>query len=99
MAYSLQEALYRKEFRLLYRVSFLSADIKTALSDVKPALMSAVEEEFKRNPYEVCHISSPLFLYIRTLEFILQAPSCSNYLKNYKIMHQASWSIRTSPIF
>jgi len=33
---------------------FLLADIKGFLTDVKPALLSALDTEYEKNPFEVC---------------------------------------------
>ena len=35
----------------------LPADIKGFLSDVKPALISALDAEYEKNPFEVCCVS------------------------------------------
>lgn len=35
----------------------LPADIKGFLSDVKPALLSALDAEYEKNPFEVCRNS------------------------------------------
>ena len=35
----------------------LPADIKGFLSDVKPALLSALDAEYEKNPFEVCCVS------------------------------------------
>lgn len=42
----------------------LLADIKGFLSDVKPALLSALDAEYEKNPYEVCafHYGHPFIL-------------------------------------
>lgn len=34
----------------------LPADIKGFLSDVKPALLSTLDAEYEKNPFEVCSI-------------------------------------------
>lgn len=34
----------------------IPADIKGFLTDVKPALLSALDAEYEKNPYEVCFI-------------------------------------------
>lgn len=41
-----------KRFQILKGFSF--ADIKGFLTDVKPALLSALDTEYEKNPYEVC---------------------------------------------
>ena len=33
------------------------ADIKGFLADVKPALLSALDTEYEKNPYEVCTLA------------------------------------------
>jgi len=35
---------------------FFLADIKGFLTDVKPALLSALDTEYEKNPFEVCYI-------------------------------------------
>jgi hypothetical protein len=36
------------------------AEIKGFLSDVKPALLSALDAEYEKNPFEVCCVSDCL---------------------------------------
>lgn len=35
----------------------LDPDIKGFLSDVKPALLSVLDAEYEKNPFEVCNLS------------------------------------------
>ena len=54
------------------------ADIKNFMSDVKPALLSALDVEFEKNPYEVVpFIAKPVFSVsvIYSLKFSVKGPA------------------------
>lgn len=50
------------------------ADIKGFLNDVKPALLSALEAEYEKNPFEVFLIDSPK---LHTSVFLVMDNPCS----------------------
>jgi hypothetical protein len=46
------------------------ADIKGFLSDVKPALLSALDTEYEKNPFEVCCVTVTVWKMLTYCDFV-----------------------------